>query len=101
LDGIKEENNVKLDILTTLREANKSSSKDVLTDKDYIIKKNELIKNKIVQENDSIKKCENFLNNSTLITDKTRLIFDSLVKMMGKSESDQEMKNLSNKDTTI
>jgi hypothetical protein len=102
LEAIKSENNVKVDVLTTLKEANKSSSsKDVLTDKDYIIKKNELIKAKIVEEKHQIDQCDEFLTNSTLITDKTRLIMSSIAKMLGDNDPDNEMKYLSSKDKII
>lgn len=101
LDAIKAENNVKVDILTTLKEANKSSTKDVLTDKGYIIKKNEMIQKKIIEETSQVEQCQEFLTNSTLITDKTRLIFSSIAKMLGKNEQDQEMKFLNSKDHMI
>lgn len=102
LDQIKDENNIKVDVLTTLKEANKNSgTKEVLTDKDYIMKKNELIKDKIKEETSQIERCEDFLKNSVLITKRTKLIISSIAKMLGNHHHEQEMKYLSSKDKMI
>jgi hypothetical protein len=101
LEAIKAENAIKADILTTLKEANKSSTKDVYTDKNYIIMKNDMVKKKLKEESSQIEKCEEFLQNSTLITDKTRLIVSSICKIMGQFDPEQEMKYLNSKDKMI
>ena len=101
LESIKSENNVKVDVLTTLKEANKSGTKDILTDKEYIAKKNDLIKEKIIEENTQITKCQEFIQNSVDITDKTRLIMSSIAKILGRSGNESEMKFLNSKDKII
>jgi hypothetical protein len=101
LEAIKEENNVKVDILTTLKEANKSSAKDVFTDKEYVKEMNVRVKQRLIEEKTKIKDCDEFLSNSTLITDKTRLIVASIAKILGHVDPEQEMKHLNSKDKVI
>jgi len=73
-----------------------------MNDKEYIRMNNNLIVKKIAQEEDQIKRCREFLDNSVLITDKTRLIMINIAKKLGISSSKfGELKYLSKNDIVI
>ena len=89
-------------LLTTLKEANKSSVKDVMNDKQYLRMNNDLIVRKIGEERNQIERCKEFLDNSVLITDKTRLILVNIAKKLGISSTQfGELKYLGKKDIII
>lgn len=99
---LQEENRDSSKLLSTLKEANKSSVKDVMNDKEYIRMNNDLIVRKIAEEENQIQRCKEFLENSTLITEKTRLILVNIAKKLGISSSKfGELKYLSKKDIMI
>lgn len=102
VNRLQEENQDSSKLLITLKEANKSSTKDVMNDKEYIRKNNELIVRKIAEEENQIQRCKEFLGNSTLITKKTRLILVNIAKKLGVTSSKfGELKYLSKKDIMI
>lgn len=102
VNKLQDRNQDSAKILFTLKEANKSCSKDVMNDKEYIRMNNNLIVKKIAQEEDQIKRCREFLDNSVLITDKTRLIMINIAKKLGISSSKfGELKYLSKNDIVI